>query len=269
PSIAFYRAAFAGLFLMAVLRLGRRPVTWSRPMIGMACCFVVMNYTFITAMTLTSAANVVVLQYTAPLWMVAGSVLLLGEPLDRRGLWTTLGAMVGVAVLLVGQWGGGTDQNTGVVLALVSGLAYAGVAVFLRRLREHDALWLATLNHLATAVVLAGLVAVGDRFAVGPAAGPGPFWTTRPAELALLAAFGVFQMGAAYVLFAYGLQRISPQEAGLLTLLEPVLTPVWAYAAAGEQPAASTFVGGGVLLSVLASRYIPAGRRRVSAENET
>ena len=80
-------------------------------------------------------------------------------------------------------------------------------------------------------------------------------------QLAWLALFGVVQLAAPYWLFARGLRGISPQEAGLITLLEPVLNPIWAYIIAPdtEQPSWWTVGGGVVLLAALAWRYVPSG----------
>src|SRR5688572_8094535 len=81
--IAFYRALFAGIVLLATVRpsdVRIRPMMW-----GMALCFAVMNLTFISAQALGKAANAILLQYSAPLWMYLAAVFWLGEPADRRG----------------------------------------------------------------------------------------------------------------------------------------------------------------------------------------
>jgi drug/metabolite transporter (DMT)-like permease len=83
---------------------------------------------------------------------------------------------------------------------------------------------------------------------------------TDPTKWFVLILFGVAQMGIPYVLFGIGLKTVSPQEAGILTLIEPVLNPLWAYASVGEVPSAPTAIGGGVLLTVLGLRYLPIRR---------
>jgi len=67
-------------------------------------------------------------------------------------------------------------------------------------------------------------------------------------------------MAAPYWLFARGLKTVSAMEAGIITLLEPVLNPIWAYLIAPdrETPTHATFLGGGILLAALIWRYIPA-----------
>jgi drug/metabolite transporter, DME family len=75
-------------------------------------------------------------------------------------------------------------------------------------------------------------------------------------QLVVLAAFGLFQMGLPYLLFARGLRSVSSQEASLISLLEPVLVPVWVYLAWGDKPAWWTLGGGGLILTGLAIRYL-------------
>ena len=78
-------------------------------------------------------------------------------------------------------------------------------------------------------------------------------------QVGFLVIFGTFQMGIPYLLMTRGLQSVSPQEAGTLTLVEPLLNPVWAYlvAQAKEKPTIYIFLGGGLILLGLAYRYWP------------
>jgi drug/metabolite transporter (DMT)-like permease len=64
-------------------------------------------------------------------------------------------------------------------------------------------------------------------------------------------------MGLPYWLVARGLRVVSPQEAGMITLLEPLLNPLWAYLVAREIPKFPTFIGGALILGALAWRYWP------------
>ena len=165
--------------------------------------------------------------------------------------------MVGIAVLIVGQWNmGGAEQNLGILLGLGSGVSYAGVAVYLRMLRSHDPMWMSALNHLWAALTLL----VGALSAVGVGAlAPDALWPPpEVSRLVVLVLFGVLQMALPYVLFGMGLRYVSPQEAGILTLTEPLLNPLWTYLRAGERPAASSVAGGGILVAMLLLRYIPA-----------
>jgi drug/metabolite transporter (DMT)-like permease len=79
---------------------------------------------------------------------------------------------------------------------------------------------------------------------------------TVPQAVAL-AAFGIVQMAIPYALFARGLREVSAAEAGLITLVEPILNPVWVVLVAHERPSLPTLAGGALLLAGVALRYIP------------
>ena len=85
-----------------------------------------------------------------------------------------------------------------------------------------------------------------------------------PAQIAFLIFFGGVQMALPYWLVARGLRVVSPQEAGTITLLEPLLNPVWAYLVSPETeaPSAFTWLGGALILGALAWRYSPLARRQ-------
>jgi drug/metabolite transporter (DMT)-like permease len=240
PVMAAWRAMFAGLFLATLIRPGM--VRWTKGMGLLLGCFAGMNLTFIWAMTLTSAANVIFLQYTAPALMIAGSVVFLGERLDRASLAAVALALVGVVVIVAGS---PVASAWGLGLALAAGVLYAGVALMLRALRDEDALWLTVVNHLGTGVVLlpVAFLLCGDRALPG--------W----GALAGLAVFGVIQMGTPYVLFARSLKGMSAQEAGVICLLEALLNPIVTWVVVGEVPAPLTVLGGIFILGGVVLRY--------------
>jgi drug/metabolite transporter, DME family len=240
--MAFFRALFAGLLLVPAVR--RRHIAFRPGIILMAVCFAAMNASFVSAMAQGTAANAIFLQYTAPVWLYLFGVFLFHEGADRRQIITLIIAMTGVAVIVADAFFQPTWKTFGVVLlALVSGITYAGVLQSLRILRGYPGQWLTVVNHLAAAIVLLPVLFF---FA---------FPTGR--QVAFLALFGVVQMGIPYWLMSRGLHTVSAQEAGTLTLLEPLLNPVWAYLAAGEVPDSPTFIGGALILAALAWQYWP------------
>ncbi len=240
--IACYRVLFAGLALSLTLR--RRDLVFRPAMAGMLACFTTMNALFISAMALGTAANAILLQYSAPLWMYLASVFLLGEKADPRGTISMALGLAGIAIILAGGWEEGDPAV--VAIALGSGITYAAVMLFLRVLRDVPARWLTVWNHLLGGLLLVPLLL--------------PLRPPTAVQFGVLIGFGVVQMGLPYWLVARGLQSVSPQEAGTIALLEPVLNPLWAYLVSGETPAPLTFVGGAVILGALALRYWP-GRR--------
>jgi DME family drug/metabolite transporter len=246
-SIAFWRVVFAAAVFLPMVRRQEptfRPALW---LTGLA--FALMNALFISAMALGSSANTILLQYTAPMWVYLICVGILREPAEPRGTVTLLIGLIGIGILLIGGWTG--SQLPSLALALGSGLAYAFVLIGLRVQRGESPRWLTTFNHLLSAAVLLPIVWHH----------PLPSWP----QFGVLFLYGGVQMSLPYWLLAVGLRRLSPQEAGTLTLIEPVLNPLWAYLAspATETPTMWTLAGGACILGALMWRYWPARRAAI------
>ncbi|MFO0846492.1 MAG: DMT family transporter [Gemmataceae bacterium] len=250
--IAAGRVLFAGLVMLPMLR--PRDVSFRPLMAATALAFAAMNAMFIGAMALGSAANAILLQYTAPLWLYLAGVAFLGEPVERRGAVSLLIGLAGIAVIVWGGWQG--EQAVIVLLGLGSGLGYALVLLGLRLQRDASPVWLTAVNHLTGAVVLLPFV-----WHLG---------LPTPRQVAWLALFGTVQMGLPYLLMARGLKTVRPSEAGTLTLLEPILNPLWAYLVAPEKerPTVHILLGGLCILGALAYRYWPRPPRAPPVGNQ-
>lgn len=245
--LAFWRALFAGALLLPFVRRPR----WDRKLIALCVTFALMNVSYLSAMTQTTAANAIWLQSTAPWWVFLTGVLVLKQPFARSERVPLVVGGIGLAIILWFQVQG--QAQAGVLWGLFSGFTYAGVVMALRALRDHDAVWLVSVAHLFTAAVMLPYVLY-----VG-------IWPTG-FQLPVLAGFGLLQMALPYVFFTRGLRSITAQEATAIGLLEPLLLPMWVYLTWGEAPAPSTLVGGGLILVGLALRYVvPLWRRREGA----
>ncbi len=241
--LAFWRAAFAGVLLLPGVRQPR----WDWRLIPLCIAFLVMNITYLSAMTITTAANSIWLQSTAPWWVLLVGVVALGDPFPRSERVPLVVGGLGLAIILWFEAQG--QARAGVLLGLVSGFSYAGVVLSLRALRGLDTVWIVAVAHLVTAACIFPYVAY-----LG-------IWPTAT-QLPVLAGFGMLQMALPYVFFARGLRSVTSQEATVIGLLEPILLPVWVYLAWGEVPAPWTIVGGGLILTGLFLRYgVPLLRR--------
>jgi len=249
-TIAFYRGLFAGLALLPIVK----PRAWQfrAGMLPLIVAFGAMSGLFIGAIKNTTAANAIFLQYSSAVWSVPLSLLILRERPNRRSLYGIAVAASGIVLIVALGGGGGPNDPLGIMLGLGSGVAYASVAVGLRGLRGFDAIWLSAVNNLGGACVL-GLWLWAT---TGPVAIPDPRQTV------ILIAFGVIQMAIPYILFARGLREIPAPEAGLISLIEPILNPIWVILFIGEYPEWPTWFGGAFLLVGVGIRYAPLGRRR-------
>lgn len=239
--LAFWRAAFACVILLPLIR---RP-QWSWRLLPAVITFTAMNYTYITALVEGSPANAIWMQNTAPIWVIIVSVWIWKEPSDRSD-WFLFGCCIaGIALILTCEWRSSAQAYpfSATLYGVASGLFYAGVVLSLRQLRSFDSAWLVGLNHLVTAIVLSPAVATSG------------YWPGSATQWALLAGFGIFQMGLPYVLFARSLRSLSSHEAAGIGLLEPLLMPVWVFMVWGVRPAWWTIVGAGLILLGLAVKY--------------
>lgn len=257
--IAFYRGLFGGLFMLLLVRRGElrfRPL-----MLAMVVTFAVMSGLYLSALGYGAAANAIFLQNTAPVWVFLFAVVFLGERGDRRGWQSVLFAATGAVVIVAGGWPTDSEperQREEIVVLLMglgSGVVYAMVVLFLRVMRDQSPVWLVALNLLGSALVL-GLFVVATEGVAGFAR-----WVAAPsaAQFAVLAAGGILQMGVPYWLFTRSLRAVTPQEAAIITLIEPLLNPVWAYllTPSTDTPTPSMFAGGGLILLALVWKYFP------------
>lgn len=244
--IAFYRSLFAGLCVLPLAR-GKfhtlRSDTGSsfffriRPAaLGCVIFFTLMTGMFVVANTMTESSNVIILQYTSTFWIFCLSPILLGERPSGRDRWILALAMVGIAVIFGGHISG---DVTGLLIALGSGLFFGLLTIMLRIMRDADSAAVTVFNMLGSALLLLPVVlflGVGHLSA--------RTWI-------LLLVLGVVQFGLPYYLYSLALTRVRAYHAGLLTLTEPILNPVWTFLAVGEVVPFATKVGGGVILLAL------------------
>jgi drug/metabolite transporter, DME family len=256
--IGFFRSLFAGLVVLLLVH--PRQVRFRWPMAGMALCFGIMTGLYVSALAMGSAANAILLQNTAPVWVYAIGVWLLKDRPGPRTFQAIVLAAIGAITIVLGNAQASTARECGVLaMGAGSGFFYALVVLFLRHLSQGSAPWLTAINLIGSAaVIFAGAMLLEGT--------PALDWLLQPtaAQLLFIAAYGIVQLAGPYILFVRALRSVSPQEAGIITLIEPVLNPVWAYliSPGTETPTVWTLSGGGILLAALAWQYWPQGRRQ-------
>lgn len=243
-SIVFYRSLFAALLFAPLAP--RKSWTLSPPLALSALSYTAAISLFVTANKLTTAANAIVLQYTAPIFVFVFARVLFREAISRLNLLALSVGTLGVAVIFAGS--AGQPDFYGVGVAVLSGLFFAIYMTSLRFLKGTDPGFLTLANNLVCSAALFPWVA-SELVLTGQ-------------QALTLAVMGVAQLGLPYFLFSRGLEKISLQEASLLVLIEPVLNPIWVASVHGEVPAAATLLGGGLILLGLGARYaVPALKR--------
>jgi DME family drug/metabolite transporter len=242
--IAGGRSLVAGIFLFLAVRDARRLPNW--PVFATGIAYAATVTLFAVANKLTTAANAIFIQSTAPLWVVLLSKRLLGERPSRAELGTIPVYALGLFCFFLDDLSPG--QVAGNWVALGAGLAFATCIIGLRRVQERGPSALVCGNAIAALVTL-------------------PLWWLEPTpalgDVLVLVYLGVFQLGLSYLCFARGVAHTPALEASLLVLLEPVLNPVWTFLIAGERPGRWAIVGGSiVLLATLWRTLSPLWNRR-------
>lgn len=209
--------------------------------------FTLMTVCYVVAMTQTEAANAILLQYTSTFWIFALSPWLLGVKPRSGEVWLLALAMLGIAVIFTGNW---TASLFGLLVALCSGLFFGLETLMIRRLRDADSAAVMVLMMFGSALLLSPFIWLV------------PDHVVSAREWLLLVALGVVQFGLPYYLYARALVRVPAHHAGLITLLEPILVPIWTYLAVREKVSWTTAVGGGMILLALVLLLRAAQRRR-------
>lgn len=235
-TILFYRSAlaaalFAAVYGKQIFRMNLR--AWLNSLFY--CALLIL---FVVSTKLTTAANSILLQYTAPIYVLLAEPFLFKIKLERVNVFAIVACVLGMVILLsgdisVGNW-------TGNIIALCSGVALAALLLGQRmNAPEYQ------VRSIFWGNVLVALVGL-------------PFFLQSPVptvgQAAMLGFLGIFQIGLGYLLFTYGLKRVLAIESALLAMLEPILNPVWVLIGYGERPTGAAVVGGLVILFALAIR---------------
>jgi drug/metabolite transporter (DMT)-like permease len=237
-TIVFYRSLFASLFFAFFVR---RSIAVPRvALLVSALAYTAAISAFVSANKITTAANAIALQYTAPMFVFMIVHFLFGEKITGASWISLVLGMLGIAVICVGS--AGQPDAAGVMIALLSGLLFSIYMVSLRFLKEFNPGTLTFLNNLVCCLMLLPLV--GSELSLSLKEG----W--------IVAVMGIVQLGIPYWLFSKGLEQISVQEASLIVLIEPVLNPLWVALIVGELPSGATLVGGFCIVGSLAFRYL-------------
>lgn len=239
--VAGLRSGIAAIALLTFLpgAADRRRV---RPTPGVWLVALVFGATmasFVASNKLTTAANAIFLQSTAPFYLMLLAPLILRERIRPRDVGFLALFAAGLAFFFVDTPRAAVsaaDPGSGDLFALLSGLCWALTLLGLRRLGASDA-------NANEGAVVAGNVLV---FAVClPFALP---LTARPLDAPILLYLGVIQIGLAYVWLTRAIRRVPAFEASLLLLVEPLFNPLWAWLVHGERPGPWALAGGALIL---------------------
>lgn len=259
-AVACLRSGVAALAIAIMLPRSRRNWSWRTLLVG--ATFAVTLILFVAGNKLTTSANTIFLQSTAPLWIAIAAPFVLRERVVRRDLILMTVLAAGLALFFVDS---PAPVDTaprpllGNILAVISGVGWAGTVMGLRWLGRRDG-----TDAAAAATVAGNLIAfvICLPVALGPAA------SSHGADWLLILYLGVIQIGLAYVFVTKAVEHLRALEVSLLLYVEPALNPIWAFLVHGETVGRLSIVGGLVILAATAIKTWQDGRYAlpVSAE---
>lgn len=207
--------------------------------IGGAVCYAAFNYCFIVSTKLTTSANAIMLQYTAPIYVALLSWIFLKEHIGRSDLICIAFVFCGMILFFLDQAGGGT--TIGNLIAVLNGVTFAGISIFLRLQKNSDPVMSMYFGNILSALI--GL--------------PIMIFTGMPdnkSALFLLLAGGLSAL--TYALYAKASTGLTALEAVLLPIIDPVMNPVWVFFILGERPGILSLFGAFIVLTAVTIRVV-------------
>jgi drug/metabolite transporter (DMT)-like permease len=244
-AVAGFRSAIALPVLL--IFFGRQAVNFSAAQLIGGVCYAATVTLFVSATKLTTAGNAILLQYTAPIYVALLSGWLLHER-TRWFDWVAIAAVLcGMSLFFLDQLSAG--GLTGNILAIIAGFAFASLVISLRRQKNGSPAGSVILGNLLTVLICL------------PWMVQSPPGGTDWIGLALL---GVLQIGLSYVCYVVAIRNVTAMEAILITMLEPILNPIWTLLCMGERIGPWAFLGGIVVIVAVLFRSVMDYRRTSS-----
>jgi len=200
---------------------------------------------FVVATKQTTAANAILLQYTAPIWVAVLSPLLLHEPTSRVDWIAVLVAFGGMSLFFLDDVS--TTARTGDLLAITAGIFFAFCIMALRKGRNGSGMKMVFYGNILTALICSPLL-IGESLPVQ--------------DIAPLLLLGIAQLGLGYIFFTKGIAHVTAVKGALIPVLEPILNPLWVGLAISEFPSAWSVVGGLIVLGAVTGRGLWYARKK-------
>ncbi len=243
-TLSFYRSIFTALTLLVLFN--RKVLRLNLAIFINAFFYAGILILFVMATKMTTAANAIFLQYTAPIYVLILEPLILKTKLTKINVIAVLTAFVGMSLFFVGKIS--PSHMEGNLIALCSGLCFAGFLLGIKKSNEKFRLPSIFVGNILIPIICFSGV---DDFSI----------TTK--DFLMISYLGIVQIGFAYSIFTYAIKRIEGVEAGLIAMIEPVMNPVWVYLGHGEKPSFFAVIGGLIILMTIVVRTIIVEKKNI------
>ena len=224
--IAGLRSGFTAIIIFSysrpkIFRFGKS--TWAG-----AICYALMVICFVVGNKLTSSGNVILIQYAAPVYVALFGYYILGERSTKIDWIAIIIILTGLVCFFLEELS--FQQLWGNTLALLSGVGFAGLTLFMRKQKNDNPIDSVLLGNVITFIVCAPSYYNGV--------------TYDPITWAYITFLGFFQLGLAYVLYSVAIKRVSALDAIIYPVIEPILNPILALMFIGEKMTSTAKFGG-------------------------
>ena len=210
---------------------------------------------FVLATKLTTAANAIFLQYTAPVYVLILEPIFYQEKFRLRDLITVAACVAGMSLFFVGKLR--PEDVSGNLLALASGVCFALFFLLLRHSKAREV-------NRASSAIYGNLIVV---LICAPAFFAAARRGIRAEDLGRIAYLGVIQIGFAYLLFTLAMARgVRSLDAGIIGYVEPVLNPIWVFLFIGERPSGWAIIGGAIIIASVIIHMLNEARTKTGKD---
>lgn len=234
--ISALRSLLAAMVLFVYMRIVKIPVRFSKKSILLGVVVACIFLLYLPAVKMTSSANAVALQYSAPIHVLILSAIFNRQHISRMDILAAILTVAGIALFFFDQLSGGSMPGN--ILALISGMFLAGMFFINGRLSEAE-----RLNGLLLAQIISVVIGV-----------PFLFTTSVPVSaqsVLYILLLGVVQLGLPYILYVRAGRYCSALHCSLIAVVEPLMSPVWILLVTGERPSLYALLGSLVVLATI------------------
>lgn len=250
-AISGMRSLFAGITILAYIVIKGYKIIVNRQTLLAGFLMGLLYISFVGANKLTTAANAIVLQFTAPLFVVVFSAVFLKQKIKRNDLIAVLVALAGISMFFLDKLESG--YVIGNLIAIFAGACFASVFILVGEQKGEE-----RFSTLLIAQIFVFLV--GLPFVVATK----PDFSGLP--LLYIIILGVFQLGIPYILYAKATDYCPPLACSMLSAVEPLLNPVWVAVFDGEKPGIYALIGG-IIVIVTVTVWLAYGSKKVEEDH--
>lgn len=233
--IAGSRSLIAAGILGLYMFMTKTPVKFCRYSVGAGIGLSFSCIFFVMANKLTTAANAIVLQYAAPVFILLMTAFIFKQKLKKKEIAVVAVTMAGIVLFFLDQLSPG--NVLGNIFGILAGVFLALMFVMVGRGGDDDSIRMSGILFAHCLTTIIGI----------PAGIPGTA-SVNGEEILFLLILGVFQLGIPYVLYAIASKNCPPLACSLIGMLEPLFNPVWVAIFIGEMPGIFALVGGVVII---------------------